>query len=144
MRFFKMTQCNFTGMRFTGPQGVQGPQGIVSYSDCPPYSVTIAEDPTPRDFRCGIETPSQSIEHALHGADFGRRISTNIGRCGDIITGMTLQVTLPEIGQEQRDSNDTAVFARWVDYVGEHLIETIELEVNGMRIDRLGQGNTLG
>lgn len=73
----------------------------------------------------------ESIENNFQGqADFGRRVSLIASRSGDMIAGATVQVTLPEINQ------DLAAYARWMDYIGEHLIATAEIEIGGQKIDK--------
>ena len=73
----------------------------------------------------------ESIEQTFNGqADFGRRVQCTISRNGDLAYRTYLQVTLPEINQ-----ND-AKHARWLDYPGEQLIDTVEVEIGGQRVDR--------
>lgn len=83
----------------------------------------------------------ESIEQTFNGqADFGRRVVCVIARNGDLAYRTYLQVTLPEIGQDLGLPDGTGktgpVYARWLDYIGEHMISQVELEVGGMRIDR--------
>ena len=86
----------------------------------------------------------ESIEQTFNGqADFGRRVTCTISRNGDLAYRTYLQVTLPEINQSMKNStsNSTSVandgvYARWLDFVGEHLISTVEVEIGGQRIDR--------
>ena len=81
----------------------------------------------------------ESIEQTFNGqADFGRRVQCTISRNGDLAYRTYLQVTLPEIGQENCCGSDTTdpVYARWLDYPGEQLISMVEVEVGGQRIDR--------
>jgi len=76
----------------------------------------------------------ESIEQTFQGqADFGRRVSAVLSRNGDLAYRVYLQVTLPEINQ---DVASGAVYARWLDYVGEQLISQVEVEIGGQRIDR--------
>ena len=73
----------------------------------------------------------ESIEQVFNGrADFGRRVQCVLSRSGDLAFCTYLQLTLPEINQ-----ND-ALHARWMDYPGEQLIDTVEIEIGGQRIDR--------
>ena len=75
----------------------------------------------------------ESIEQTFQGqADFGRRVTCTISRNGDLAYRTYLQVTLPEINQ----SMGSAVFARWLDFIGEQLIAQVEVEIGGQRIDR--------
>jgi len=78
----------------------------------------------------------ESIEQTFSGqADFGRRVTCTISRNGDLAYRTYLQVTLPEIGQ-MGPSGATATYARWMDYIGEHLVSQVEVEIGGQRIDR--------
>ena len=73
----------------------------------------------------------ESIEQTFNGqADFGRRVTCTISRNGDLAYRTYLQVTLPEIGQEE------AEYARWLDFPGEQMISQVEVEIGGQRIDR--------
>ena len=78
----------------------------------------------------------ESIEQTFNGqADFGRRVTCTISRNGDLAYRTYLQVTLPEISQTLKNTNG-AVYARWLDFPGEQLISTVEVEIGGQRIDR--------
>jgi hypothetical protein len=78
----------------------------------------------------------ESIEQTFSGqADFGRRVTCTISRNGDLAYRTYLQVTLPEINQDMAASG-TAVYARWLDYIGEQLVAQVEVEIGGQRIDR--------
>ena len=73
----------------------------------------------------------ESIEQTFNGqADFGRRVQCTISRNGDLAYRTYLQVTLPEINQ------DDALYARWLDFPGEQMISMVEVEIGGQRIDR--------
>ena len=75
----------------------------------------------------------ESIEQTFSGqADFGRRVTCTISRNGDLAYRTYLQVTLPEINQTM----GSAVYARWLDFIGEQLIAQVEVEIGGQRIDR--------
>ncbi len=82
----------------------------------------------------------ESIEQTFNGqADFGRRVTCTISRNGDLAYGTMLQVTLPQIGQELKNSgaiSPAGVYARWLDFPGEQLISQVEVEIGGQRIDR--------
>jgi hypothetical protein len=78
----------------------------------------------------------ESIEQTFSGqADFGRRVTCTISRNGDLAYRTYLQVTLPEINQDMKGSA-AGVYARWMDYIGEHLVSQVEVEIGGQRIDR--------
>jgi hypothetical protein len=79
----------------------------------------------------------ESIEQTFNGqADFGRRVTCTISRNGDLAYRTYLQVTLPEIGQSLKNAAGEDVFARWLDFPGEQLIQSVEVEIGGQRIDR--------
>jgi hypothetical protein len=78
----------------------------------------------------------ESIEQTFNGqADFGRRVTCTISRNGDLAYRTYLQVTLPEIGQSLANSGSD-VYARWLDFPGHQLIENVEVEIGGQRIER--------
>jgi len=77
----------------------------------------------------------ESIEQTFNGqADFGRRVQCTVSRNGDLAYRTYLQLTLPEINQE--DGSNSQCLARWLDYPGEQLISMVEVEIGGQRIDR--------
>jgi hypothetical protein len=82
----------------------------------------------------------ESIEQTFNGqADFGRRVTCTISRNGDLAYRTYLQVTLPEINQQMRNTSGSAsagVWARWLDFPGEQMISQVEVEIGGQRIDR--------
>ena len=80
----------------------------------------------------------ESIEQTFNGqADFGRRVQCTVSRNGDLAYRTYLQVTLPEVNQNDAGSSDTnGVYARWLDCPGEQMISMVEVEIGGQRIDR--------
>ena len=79
----------------------------------------------------------ESIEQTFNGqADFGRRVTCTISRNGDLAYRTYLQVTLPQIDQNLNSEGDGEVYARWLDFPGEQLIQSVEVEIGGQRIDR--------
>jgi hypothetical protein len=73
----------------------------------------------------------ESIEQTFNGqSDFGRRVTCTISRNGDLAYRTYLQVTLPEINQNH------AKYARWLDFPGHQLIDDVEVEIGGQRIDK--------
>ena len=77
----------------------------------------------------------ESIEQTFNGqADFGRRVTCTISRNGDLAYRTYLQVTLPEINQSMNTAG--SVYARWLDFPGHQLIDDVEVEIGGQRIDR--------
>ena len=86
----------------------------------------------------------ESIEQTFNGqADFGRRVQCTISRNGDLAYRTYLQVVLPQITAAASQAaigatlpaNDAA-FARWIDYPGINMIDYVEVEIGGQRIDR--------
>ncbi len=74
----------------------------------------------------------ESIEQTFNGsADFGRKVTCTISRNGDLIHRVYLQVTLPRI--ECSDSGDRF---RWLNWIGHVLINYVEVEIGGQRIDK--------
>ena len=79
----------------------------------------------------------EAIEQTFNGqADFGRRVTCTVSRNGDLAHTTILQVTLPQISQELKNTTGGAVYARWLDFPGEQLIAQVEVEIGGQRIDR--------
>lgn len=95
----------------------------------------------------------ESIEQTFNGqADFGRHITCTISRNGDLAYRTYLQVTLPEINQAMANAESTyaagaqpqtgdnarasGVFARWLDFPGEQMISSVDVEIGGQRVDR--------
>lgn len=62
---------------------------------------------------------------------WGESLSCLIGRNGDLISGMHLQVKLPDI----TCTGDTYEQQCWTDNVGHHLIKEIWIEIGGQKID---------
>lgn len=108
----------------------------------------------------------ESIQQTFNGKfDFGHRVSAQISRNGDLISNMWLEVDLPYIkynmgvnfnGNTDNDStnndstnndstnndntNDLDLlgenYDRYVNYVGLRMIESVELEIGGQKIDK--------
>lgn len=69
----------------------------------------------------------ESIENTFNGTcDFGKRVTCQISRNGDLIHRMYLQTQVPELSGG----------ADWVDYVGLRLLKDVEIEIGGQRIDK--------
>jgi hypothetical protein len=74
----------------------------------------------------------ENIEQVFNGAaDFGRKVTCQISRNGDLITKMYLRVTLPNFSL-----SDASKKWAWVSRVGHALINSIELQIGGTRIDK--------
>ena len=71
----------------------------------------------------------ESIQQTFNGtADFGKRVSCTISRNGDLISRVYLQVDIPAV------SISGSSF-RWIDSLGHFLVNTVELQIGGQRID---------
>jgi hypothetical protein len=72
----------------------------------------------------------ETVEHTLNGnPDFGRKANVTITRNGDLVTKMYLRVVLNAV------TASAGQFA-WVRRLGHALLEEVEVEVGGSRIDR--------
>ena len=70
----------------------------------------------------------EAIAQTFNGTpDFGRKVSATIARNGDLIHKCYLQVTLPGLAANR---------SAYVPYVGHRLINNVELEIGGQRIDK--------
>jgi len=70
----------------------------------------------------------ESIEQTFNGtADFGKRVTCQISRNGDLINRVYLQTTLPAISGSG---------VAWVEKVGLRLLKSVEIEIGGQRIDK--------
>ena len=79
----------------------------------------------------------ESIEQTFNGqADFGRRVQCTVSRNGDLAYRTYLQITLPEINQDDAAATTEGNYARWLDCPGEQMISMVEVEIGGQRIDR--------
>ena len=92
----------------------------------------------------------ESIEQTFNGtADFGKKVSCTISRNGDLVHRIYLQSKLPDIslkGNAGQGSNEvhlgndttdlTGGMLRWVNWVGEKMINFAEIEIGGQRIDK--------
>jgi len=73
----------------------------------------------------------ENIEQVFNGAaDFGRKVTCQVSRNGDLITKMYLRVLLPSF------TLDGAKKWAWVSRVGHALVDNVELEIGGTRIDK--------
>ncbi len=72
----------------------------------------------------------ESIEQTFNGqADFGKRVTATISRNGDLIGRVYLQVDLPTV------TKTGGTFA-WARYIGHVLIQDVEVQIGGQRIDK--------
>jgi len=88
-------------------------------------TVTFFKNVTRRHTAFSIE----SIQQTLNGSvGFGQRVTATISRNGDLMMGAMLEVQLPELPVGNHS---------WVQGVGYRLLETVELDIGGQRIDRI-------
>jgi hypothetical protein len=75
----------------------------------------------------------ESIEQTFSGTvGFGKKVTCTVSRNGDLINRMYLRVQMPAI----KEMGTTASMARWIDSVGHALINTVEIEIGGQKIDK--------
>lgn len=73
----------------------------------------------------------ESIEQTFNGsADFGKKVTCTISRNGDLMYRVYLQVTLPDV------TPNTNERFRWLNWIGHVLIQHVDVEIGGQRIDR--------
>ena len=76
----------------------------------------------------------ESIEQVFNGtSDFGRKVTCQISRNGDLITKMYLRVALP--AWSVTDTNNQKKWS-WISRLGHTIISSVELEIGGTRIDK--------
>jgi hypothetical protein len=77
----------------------------------------------------------ESIEQTFNGTpDFGKKVSCTVSRNGDLIHRIFLEATLPQVNVSSLAS--TIQIAQWVNYIGERLIDYVEVSIGGVKIDR--------
>jgi hypothetical protein len=73
----------------------------------------------------------EAIEQTFSGSpDFGKKVQCQIVRNGDLVTKMYLKVKLPAL------TADSGHKIAWVPKVGLALVDNVELEIGGSRIDK--------
>ena len=78
----------------------------------------------------------ESIEQTFNGsADWGKKVTCNISRNGDLINRVYLRVKLPDVVVRE-PATGTKVGFRWLNWVGHILVKTVEVEIGGQRIDK--------
>ena len=79
----------------------------------------------------------ENIEQVFNGTPgFGRKVTCQISRNGDLITKMYLQVSLPAYDTTSVGGTIQGKTWAWVSRVGHALIASVELEIGGTRIDK--------
>jgi hypothetical protein len=78
----------------------------------------------------------ESVEQTFNGSpDWGKRVTATIGRNGDLISRVYLQVTLPAVNVTGTASAVSDQF-RWTNYVGHVMIKEVSVDIGGQQIDR--------
>tara|TARA_B100000902_G_C27321773_1_gene925153 strand:+ start:8195 stop:9700 length:1506 start_codon:yes stop_codon:yes gene_type:complete len=78
----------------------------------------------------------QSISGTFEGQqNFGQRLVCKVPRNGDLLQGVVLEIDLPEL-TSNAPSADTTHQPKYVDNLGEAIIDYVELRIGGQRIDR--------
>jgi len=76
----------------------------------------------------------ESIEQSISGdLNFGKKLVSTIKRTGDLLSGITLEIDLPKI-ISKNDKNGN--FIKWTKSIGHTIIDYIDIEIGGQRIDR--------
>jgi hypothetical protein len=77
----------------------------------------------------------ESIENPFNGNPrFGNQVTCTIQRNGDLIHRIYLQATLPQVKLQTADGSGAQF--RWLNWVGHNLIDFVELQIGGQRIDK--------
>lgn len=75
----------------------------------------------------------ESIRQTFSGvADFGNKVTSLLSRNGDLVSGVYLQSTLPNL-TATGDGND---HQRWTDDIGHYLIKEVSIDIGGQIIDK--------
>lgn len=77
-------------------------------------------------------------QYFTHVPDFGRKVTCQISRNGDLIRNMDLVVTLPSIRDFLNEDGtfDQITKVAWVRKIGYAIIKSIEVEIGGLPIDK--------
>ena len=80
----------------------------------------------------------ESIQQTFNGSfDFGKRVTCQISRNGDLLHKLILEVELPALKTLTNTDNILSTnLDRYVNYVGLRLIQSAEIEIGGQKIDK--------
>jgi len=79
----------------------------------------------------------ESVEQTFNGSpDWGKRVTATIGRNGDLISRVYLQVTLPKVALSDPTTSTTSSAFRWTNYVGHVMIKDVSVDIGGQQIDK--------
>lgn len=73
----------------------------------------------------------ESIEQVFNGqADWGKKVTATVSRNGDLVSRVFLRVQLPDV------TVSAGKAFRWLNWLGHAMIDYVEVEIGGQRIDR--------
>ena len=79
----------------------------------------------------------EAIENVFNGnPGFGKRVTAQISRNGDLIHRIYVQIELPDIADQGVATGASNPSWAWVDYVGQRILQDVEIEIGGQRIDK--------
>lgn len=79
---------------------------------------------------------SESILQTFNGiADFGSTVTAILSRGGDLIHGMFLEATLPDLQFSSPGQAIDLEILRWTDDIGHHLIQSVSIDIGGQVVD---------
>ena len=75
----------------------------------------------------------ESIQQTLNGTvGWGNKVTCLISRNGDLLSGLTLEATLPAA----QNADSGAGTDRWIDGIGHYIIDEVSVEIGGQQIDK--------
>ena len=80
----------------------------------------------------------ETIEQTFNGqADFGKKVTCQLSRNGDLVHRVWLMCKLPDI-KIPSDKTTTGTWRefRWLNWLGHVMIKSVEIEIGGQRIDK--------
>ena len=78
---------------------------------------------------------STSSMQPLGSSNWGTTTKFKIERKGDLLNSMYFVAKLPELNRSYLTDTSNTNFVRWVDYIGNVLIENVKLYIGGQLID---------
>ena len=83
---------------------------------------------------------SESIEQtAMGNSQLGKKIKVTVGRNGDLVNRMVLEINLPSVSSSDSDASGSAALIssfKWTDDVGFHAVKSVNVEIGGQEIDK--------
>ena len=97
-----------------------------------PDDMNLFYSKVPRCQNFAIEVIEQSLNHS---SDYNETFSTDITSGPDLLSSLYLEITLPSVSVKVQQGGIPCI-ARYIDNLGEFLIEYIEISIAGQTIDR--------